>query len=268
MSIMFQRVAMSPAALDQRTLVTFLLDRTGLVANVRDQTINAVNFYLDTLRAGGDSIDFTLILFDSERFDQVHVCKPMPDVPNLSHKDFVPPSWGRERRGGIPPMLSVIAKASIPLIDVSCKTIATTAEALLLHGGRPKVVTCFQVDGVEGCSTEHTWEELNTSIKSKVAQGWQFNFLGAGGAVPEQISLMGIPASHVVKYDRRSTGRMRKVMHAAAANIVAFARGDQDSTGFSARQRLETGDSFRSPRTDDPSIHKMQIRWVRETPVL
>jgi hypothetical protein len=34
-----------------RTLVTFLLDRTGSIESIRDDTIGGFNTYLDTLKA-------------------------------------------------------------------------------------------------------------------------------------------------------------------------------------------------------------------------
>src|ERR1700674_3514907 len=46
---------------DQRTLVTFLLDETGSMASIKDDTIGGFNSYLETLKTSGTPIDFTLI---------------------------------------------------------------------------------------------------------------------------------------------------------------------------------------------------------------
>ena len=49
-----------------RTLVTFLLDRTGSMEAIRDDTIGGFNAYLDGLKGNGEAeIDFTLVQFDS-----------------------------------------------------------------------------------------------------------------------------------------------------------------------------------------------------------
>ena len=41
-----------------RTLVAFLLDRTGSMEPIRDDTIGAFNAYLEGLQKGGAPIDF------------------------------------------------------------------------------------------------------------------------------------------------------------------------------------------------------------------
>src|SRR5262245_60704989 len=55
-----------------RTLVTFLLDRTGSMEAIRDDTIGGFNAYLEGLKSdGGAEIDFTLIQFDSVCIDKI-----------------------------------------------------------------------------------------------------------------------------------------------------------------------------------------------------
>lgn len=55
-----------------RTLVTFLLDRTGSMEAIRDDMIGGFNAYLDGLKGnGGTDIDFTLIQFDSVSIDKI-----------------------------------------------------------------------------------------------------------------------------------------------------------------------------------------------------
>jgi hypothetical protein len=56
--------------IEQRTLVTFLLDETGSMASIKDDTIGGFNSYLSTLKTSGTPIDFTLIKFDSRCFER------------------------------------------------------------------------------------------------------------------------------------------------------------------------------------------------------
>ena len=49
------------------TLVTFLLDRTGSMQSIKDDTIGAFNAYLETLKKKGGGIEFSFLQFD---FDQ------------------------------------------------------------------------------------------------------------------------------------------------------------------------------------------------------
>jgi hypothetical protein len=63
------------AEVDQRTLVTFLLDETGSMQSIKDDTIGGFNSYLASLKAESAPIDFTLIKFDSRRIEKVCVCR-------------------------------------------------------------------------------------------------------------------------------------------------------------------------------------------------
>src|SRR5262245_31493327 len=147
------------AGTDQCTLVTFLLDETGSMESIKDDTIGGFNAYLGSLRAESAPIDFTLIRFDSRRIEKVCVAVPVAEVAELTPASYQP-------------------GASTPLIDAAYKTIKAVEKSL--KGSNPKVVVCIQTDGHENASTEHTWDELNALIKEKSAVGWQFNVLGTG----------------------------------------------------------------------------------------
>lgn len=144
-----------------RTVVTFLLDRTGSMEAIRDDTIGGFNDYLDGLkRAGEANIEFTLVQFDSMSIDKICVAVPIAEVEKLSRDSYQP-------------------RASTPLIDAAYKTI-TAVEASLVSAPAAKVVICIQTDGQENSSTEHSWNELNALVKEKAALGWQVNFMGVG----------------------------------------------------------------------------------------
>ena len=52
------------------TIVSFLLDRTGSMDAIKDETIGGFNAYIDALQAeAGDLVVFTLLQFDSQSID-------------------------------------------------------------------------------------------------------------------------------------------------------------------------------------------------------
>jgi len=104
--------------IDQRTLVTFLLDETGSMESIKDDTIGGFNSYLSALKGSGELIDFTLIKFDSRRIEKVCVAIPVSDVAELDTKSYQP-------------------GASTPLIDAAYKTIKAVEKSL--NGKSPKV---------------------------------------------------------------------------------------------------------------------------------
>src|SRR5215468_82268 len=184
----------SKAATDQRTMVTFLLDETGSMESIKDDTIGGFNSYLDSLKAEAAPIDFTLIKFDSRRIEKVCVAVPVSQVAELTMESYQP-------------------GASTPLIDAAYKTIKAVEKSL--NGRSPKVVICIQTDGHENASTEHTWDELNALIKEKSAAGWQFNFLGTGIDAYDTGSRMGVAAMATM-----ASGRTPQQVRASYASLA------------------------------------------------
>jgi hypothetical protein len=205
---------------DQRTLVTFLLDETGSMESIKDDTIGGFNSYLFSLKAESAPIDFTLIKFDSRRIEKVCVAAPVAQVKELDAASYQP-------------------GASTPLIDAAYKTIKAVEKSL--NGGNPKVVICIQTDGHENASTEHTWDELNALIKQKTAAGWQFNFLGTGIDAYDTGSRMGVAAMATM-----ASGRTPQHVRASYASLGAatadFAAGRAESTHLPMSARAASGD--------------------------
>jgi hypothetical protein len=206
-----------------KTLVTFLLDRTGSMEPIRDDTIGAFNAYLDVLK-GGDEIYFTLIQFDSMGVEKLHVDEPVNSVPRLTRESFVP-------------------RAATPLIDAAYKTIKAVEKSV---AGNPatKVVICIQTDGQENASTEHGWAELNALIKEKSEAGWQFNFMGASIDAYQQAAQMGISADQTLSYDSRDRAAASAAFSATAENTLAYALSSSPSTGYSRGQKRAAKDQY------------------------
>jgi hypothetical protein len=206
---------------DQHTLVTFLLDETGSMESIKDDTIGGFNSYLGLLKAEAAPIDFTLIKFDSLRLEKVCVAVPVSEVAELTTASYRP-------------------GASTPLIDAAYKTIRAVEKSL--NGSNPKVVVCIQTDGHENASTEHTWDELNALIKEKTAAGWQFSFLGTGIDAYDTGARMGVAAMSTM-----SSGRSQQNVRASYAmwgeSVAAFAAGRTKDTQLSMKARTASGDA-------------------------
>ena len=208
-----------------RTFVTFLLDRTGSMEAIRDDTIGGFNAYLDGLKGNGDTdIDFTLVQFDSVSIDKICVAVPVGKVEKLTRDTYQP-------------------RASTPLIDASVKTI-NAVEASLLHEVAAKVVICIQTDGQENSSVEHNWAELNALIKDKSAKGWQFNFMGVGIDAYDQGARMGISPAATMAYDHRDRQATVAAFGASAENARRYARSECDDTDYRPAQKVAAGDRF------------------------
>lgn len=205
-----------------RTLVTFLLDRTGSMQEVRDDTIGAFNTYIETLKREGGGIEFSLILFDSTSVDRIYVNRPIAEVKPLTTDTYVPRDW-------------------TPLIDASFKTIKAVERSVSESKDKPKVVICIQTDGQENASRQHTMKELQDLIKEKRELGWQFNFMGCGIDAYDQARQMGISRGSTVSYGK-DFAATQAVFSATARNTSSYAGGQSVNTNYSRRQKKMSGD--------------------------
>ena len=224
--------------MDRKTLITFLLDRTGSMGQIKQATIEAFNAYLDGLRGEfqgttDELIEFTFLQFDSISLDTICIAEPVNTVAYLTHASYQP-------------------RASTPLIDACVKTIRALAKSLESRDDNPKIVICFQTDGLENCSTEHTWDELNQLIKEKTKAGWQFNFLGVGIDAYHQAEKMGISLSATVAA-ARDADALWHAFAASAINARRYSRGLAEDTGYTTGQRRAAGDRFAQRRGLDSS---------------
>ena len=72
------------------THISVLLDRSGSMEAVKDETISGFNHFLKEQKAVGANAWFTLAQFDSESTDVVHEARPVRDVPNLNGDTYQP----------------------------------------------------------------------------------------------------------------------------------------------------------------------------------
>ena len=227
---------------NRTTFVSFLLDETGSMESIKDDTIGGFNAYVEKLQEtarAGSEILFSLVSFNSTHTRKRHVAEPIGSVGRLRAADYQP-------------------QDSTPLIDASVKIIKATAEAVEKRTDDPAVVIVIQTDGQENVSVEYTNADLAALVKEKVKAGWEFLFLGAGldaFAAAHEAGLV-LDASRVVAYDR---GRSHQVFAAASANLAAFvATGLAEDLSFTEAQRDQVGDnhtprnkSRRKPSTAD-----------------
>ena len=207
----------------QKTIVSFLLDRTGSMDAIKTETIGGFNAYLDTLeREAGDLVEFTLLQFDSVSIDKLHVGVRLAEVRRLTPETYQP-------------------RAYTPLIDACYETIKTTEELVAQRKDRPRTVVVFQTDGVENASREHSLDELRDLIARRKAEDWQFVFLGADIDAYATASSLGILREETLAYaGSRSLGTFREM----AESFSDVAQGRARRVRFSDEQKRAAGDRF------------------------
>jgi hypothetical protein len=211
------------------TFVSFLLDETGSMEAIKDDTIGGFNEYVKTLQGSDGDILFSLVSFNSSRTRKRYVAEPIAGVAPLTAGDYTP-------------------NAMTPLIDAAVKIIKATDESVERRGDEPNVVVVMQTDGQENVSVEYGREDLAVLVKEKEAAGWEFVFLGAGLDAFDAARAAGMAfrADRVMSYAR---DRSREVFADVASNLAEYAAfGEADALDFRPAQREAAGDEYHARR--------------------
>lgn len=156
----------------QRVLWVGVLDQSSSMMGLTDATIEGFNGLIMGQKAEPADCYMSLTLFDSD-LHVVHVAKPLIDVPLLDRSTYR-------------------CQANTKLFDALGTSIKGAEAWLAAHPGRvDKVLVTTWTDGQENESRE--WHinhpridgddrDLLGLIEYKQNEGWEFMFLGTGGA--------------------------------------------------------------------------------------
>jgi hypothetical protein len=174
------------------THISVILDRTGSMETIRDDTIRGFNTFLKEQNSQPGQATLTLVQFDSQDpYEVIHRFKPIGEVPELTRETYVP-------------------RASTPLLDAIGRGINDLDKSIseLKEEDRPsKVVFVVLTDGQENSSREFSKDQIEKMVKEKTEKNdWQFVFLSADlAAIGDAISI-GIPANAVLLFEKSGKG--------------------------------------------------------------
>ncbi len=202
-----------------KTEIAFILDRSGSMQSIRQDTIDAFNTFLRDQQAAPDQARFTLVFFETET-DVRHVSIPIAEVVPLDLETYVP-------NGGTA-LLDAIGET----IDKLGQRLATIPEA-----DRPEQVTiAILTDGEENSSRHYNWHQIADRIKHQTEKyAWEFLFLGAGPDTIASAARMGIEYARIAPFVSDKSG-----IEASMASIskkVLASRAKKH--GYASQQQLE-----------------------------
>lgn len=147
-----------------RAHISVILDRTGSMSSIREDTIGGFNSFLAQQQSATACTTLTLVQFDSQDpFEVVHQFAPIAQVPPLTPETYVPRSQT--------PLHDAIGRG---IIDLGARLAALPAAT------RPeRVVFVIVTDGHENASREFTGAQVRGMIETHRKAGWQFVFLSA-----------------------------------------------------------------------------------------
>lgn len=174
------------------TEIIFLLDRSGSMSGLENDTIGGFNGFLKKQCQLGPTL-LTTVLFDG-RYEILHNGVDASKV-TLTEKEY-------------------FTRGSTALLDAVGKTILDVGFRLshIPEENRPgKVIFVITTDGLENASKEFTYDKVNDMITlQQKSYHWEFIFMGANIDVARESHKLGIQPDRAFRFEatRNGTDRM------------------------------------------------------------
>ena len=202
---------------DNLTDITLVVDRSGSMAQIREDAEGGVNTFITEQSKEPDEALLTLVQFDTE-YEFVHKGEPIQQVPKYE----------------------LVPRGTTALLDAVGKAINETGERLakMAECDRPGlVIFVVMTDGLENSSKEFTKTQVKEMIERQQNEyNWHFTFLGANQDAFAEAGGLGIHASGTADY----------AMHKAAAAYMATG-----SKVARMRAQRRAGDTVKNDFTDE-----------------
>jgi hypothetical protein len=209
------------------THISVILDRTGSMESIRDDTIGGFNTFLKEQKVQAGTATLTLVQFDSQDpYEVIHRFQQIKDVPELTRETYVP-------------------RASTPLLDALGRGINDLEKSLaeLKKKDRPsQVIFVIITDGQENSSKEFRKDQIEKMIKERTEKdNWQFAFLSADLAAIDDAINLGIHADAVLLFEKSGKGTHR-AWDALSARTSDFRSKRKQKMGFNQEDRDDSED--------------------------
>ncbi len=190
------------------TELVFILDRSGSMAGLEDDTIGGFNALIEKQRALPGQAYVSTVLFDNDA-KVVHDRVKLADVKPMTRRDY--------QVGGCTALMDALGGAIHHIVNVH-------------RYARPEDVpehTLFVIttDGMENASRRYSSDKVKAMIEHEKAKyGWEFLFLAANIDAVETAARFGIGAERAVNYQADSQGT--GVLYEAVSDAVCCIRAN------------------------------------------
>jgi len=182
--------------------VLFLLDRSGSMSGLEQETINGFNSFLEKQNSFSGETKVTCVLFD-DLYEVLWKSKNSKEITLTGEEYFV--------------------RGSTALLDAIGKTIVDTGHRLAntSESNRPgKVIMVITTDGMENASSEFNYSKIKELIKHQEAKyNWEFIFLGANINVEKETMKLGIKKKNAYTYTATEEG-VSKMYEKVCASVA------------------------------------------------
>jgi len=173
-----------------RTELVFILDRSGSMGGLEQDTIGGFNAMLERQKQQEGEVNVTTILFD-HHVELLHDRFPLEEVAPLTEKDYYV-------RG---------CTALLDAMGMGLEKMVNVQRHLPEDRRADKVIFVITTDGLENASKRFSYQEIRRMIqKEKQQYGWEFLFLGANMDAVQEAARFGIGADRAVRFENDAQG--------------------------------------------------------------
>ena len=172
------------------TELVFILDRSGSMAGLENDTIGGFNAMIEKQKAENGEAYISTVLFDN-RSEVIHDRVALNAVPRLTEKEY----YVR----GCTALLDAVGGAIHHIGNV---------HKYAREEDRPeKTLFVITTDGMENASRRYSYEKVKEMITcQKEKYGWEFLFLGANIDAAGEAARFGIDADRAANYKADTVG--------------------------------------------------------------
>ena len=194
------------------TEIVFILDRSGSMAGLEDDTIGGFNAMIEKQKREPGEAYVSTVLFDNER-DVIHDRVDIQKIQPMTRKEY----YVR----GCTALLDAVGKAIHHIGNV---------HKYAREEDRPeKTIFVITTDGMENASLEYSYDRLKAMIeRQKEKYGWEFIFLGANIDAAKEAARFGIDADCAANYHADTLGTA--VIYEAVNQAVCRTRSGKKLT--------------------------------------
>lgn len=197
-----------------KTDITIILDRSGSMSSVQDDTIGGFNNFLAEQQKVEGEASLSLVQFD-DQYEVVYVDKDINSADRLTEATFQP-------------------RGMTALFDAIGQTINSVGQRLanLAEDERPnKVVFVILTDGFENASREFSASKISEMIThQRNNYKWEFMFIGANQDAVLSAKEIGIPAAAALTYAANAEGT--EILFSRVASKVASYRKSNNAAAL------------------------------------
>ena len=172
------------------TEVVFILDRSGSMSGLEEDTIGGFNSMIAKQRKEEGEAYISTVLFD-DLMEVVHDRVPVKEVEEMTEKQYYV-------RGGT---------ALLDAIGGAISHIGNVHKYAREEDRPEKTLFVITTDGMENVSSNYSYERVKKMVKRQQEKyGWGFLFLGANIDAIEVAGRFGIGADRAINYESDSEG--------------------------------------------------------------